>query len=90
MSHVRPTPRPAWERAATYRILVQGALDPGWSDRLGGMRITTDRRAGHAPVTTLVGRLRDQAALLGVLNSLYDLHLPLMVVERVSGEASHG
>ena len=74
--------------SATCRIRVQGALDPSWSDRLGGMRITTDRREGHAPVTTLCGPLRDQAALLGVLNGLYDLHLPLLLVELLTGETS--
>ena len=30
--------------------------------------------------TTLVGELPDQAALLGVLNTLYELHLPLRSV----------
>ena len=52
------------------------------------MRITTYRHAGYTPVTTLVGLLRDQAALLGVMNSLYELHLPLVLVERLSGEPS--
>jgi hypothetical protein len=31
--------------------------------------------------TTLVGWLADQAALSGVLNTLYDLHRPLLSVE---------
>jgi hypothetical protein len=30
----------------------------------------------QSTVTTLTGRLRDQAELAGVLNSLYELHLP--------------
>jgi hypothetical protein len=37
-------------------------------------------------VTTLIGRLRDQAELSGVLNSLYDLHLSILKVEMVNGE----
>jgi hypothetical protein len=32
-------------------------------------------------VTTLVGEMEDQAALAGVLNTLYELHLPLLSVE---------
>ena len=87
MSQTRAIPRLTLGMAASYRICAQGALDASWSDRLGGMRITTCRREGYAPVTMLIGPLRDQAALLGVLNSLYDLHLPLVSVERVSGEA---
>ena len=36
-----------------------------------------------ATATTLFGRLPDQAALIGVLNTLYDQHLPLLTVECV-------
>jgi hypothetical protein len=36
---------------------------------------------GQRPVTTLTGKLLDQAALLGVLNQVYDLGLPLMLVQ---------
>ena len=64
-----------------YRISLLGALDPRWSDWLGDMSITTTQRADQRAVTTLVGQFRDQAALLGVLNALYDLHLPLFQVE---------
>jgi hypothetical protein len=65
---------------ATYRIQVQGVLDKQWSNRLGGVTITTNQ-ARKPPVTVLSGRLLDQAALYGVLNTLYDLHLPLLSVE---------
>jgi hypothetical protein len=33
--------------------------------------------------TLLQGELCDQGALLGVLNTLYGLHLPLLLVERL-------
>jgi len=68
---------------ATYRIRVQGRLNASWSERLGGLRITTRRRAGQIPVTTLVGQVRDQAELIGILNSLYELHLPLLLVQNL-------
>ena len=71
----------------TYRISVQGNLPESWSDRLGGMTITVTGAADQTPVTTLCGWLRDQAALLGVLNALYDpLHLPLLSVEYLADE----
>jgi hypothetical protein len=66
---------------ATYRIHVQGYLDSSRSDWLGGMGIAKNSLSGQVPVTTLVGRLRDQASLIGVLNSLYELHLPILSVE---------
>ena len=69
---------------ATYRICVQGRLDERYSGRLGGLTITQATDDDDAPVTTLYGRLIDQAALLGVLNTLYNtMHLPLLLVERV-------
>jgi len=67
---------------AKYRIRVKGHLDPTCSERLGGMTITTSGEADEATMTTLVGRLLDQAALLGVLNTLYDYyHCLLLSVE---------
>jgi hypothetical protein len=32
-------------------------------------------------ISTLTGRLADQAALIGVLNSLYDIGCPILSVE---------
>jgi hypothetical protein len=40
--------------------------------------------AGGSTITELSGRLVDQAALTGVLNTLYDLGLPLLLVEAIS------
>ena len=71
------------ETPSTYRIRVQGLLDSTWSNRLGGMAVATERSADRPPVTFLEGRLADQAALSGVLNTLYDLHLPLLSVENL-------
>ena len=71
------------ETPATYRIRVQGRLDDTWADRLGGMAITADTAADKPSVTILVGHLSDQAALSGVLNTLYELHLPLLSVENL-------
>ena len=67
---------------ARYRIRVQGHVYSDWDDRLGEMTITTDT-AKPPGVTVLVGRVADQAALSGILNTLYDLHLPLLSVEHL-------
>ena len=66
---------------ATYRIRVKGHLDSSWSDRLGGLAITSKSRDDGPTVTALHGELLDQAALAGVLSALYGLHLPLLSVE---------
>lgn len=76
----------AFDRPGIYSIRVLGFLDESWSDRFGGMRITTDSRGDQGPVATLVGLLPDQAALSGVLESLYERHLTLMSLEMVGDE----
>jgi hypothetical protein len=62
-----------------YVITVQGALEPTWSDRLGGMTITVHPTA-DGWVTILTGELVDQAALQGILKTVYDLGLPVISV----------
>jgi hypothetical protein len=69
-----------FDRPATYQILVQGRVDPNWSDLMAGMAICLTISESNQPVTTLQGELIDQTALLGVLNSLYELHLPVLSV----------
>ena len=64
---------------ASYRIVVAGCLDEEWSGRLSDMHIETSREDKN-PVTTLTGQVRDQAALMGVLNSLYQLHMNILSV----------
>lgn len=66
--------------AATYEIRVQGYLDSNWSDRMGGVTIEARSLPSGAFETVLTGQFQDQAALAGVLNTLYDLGLPLLSV----------
>jgi len=77
----------AFDLPATYRIRVKGYLDDRWSDRLGGMAIRAVGQVDGTWETILVGWLPDQAALCGVLNTLYGLHLPLVAVEVIRLEA---
>ena len=70
-----------FEGPASYRIRVQGHLDDSWSDRLGGMVVTRAFTSDQQPMTILICHLKDQGALSGVMNALYDLHLPVFSVE---------
>lgn len=72
------------DASAAYEIRVQGYLDSTWSDRMGGVAIRSDSRQEGAPITVLTGEFQDQAALAGVLNTLYDLRLPLLSVRCLS------
>ena len=71
-----------FDRPGKYRICVQGFLDESWSERLGGLCIKTCKlKDQEGTVTELNGQLCDQAALAGVLNTLYEMHLPILLVE---------
>ena len=73
------------DSSAVYRISVQGTLDQDCRDYLQDMMISTEDDKSEYPVTTLTGHLLDQAVLLGVLSTLYNIyHLPLLSVECIS------
>lgn len=73
-----------FDHPANYQISVLGRIEPTWSDRLEGMTIYPSYGGADSPVTTLEGVLSDQAALAGVLNSLYELHLAVLSVKCLS------
>jgi hypothetical protein len=66
---------------ANYCISVKGFLDDSWSDRLSGFRISNQVSDRESSVAALTGRIQDQTELIGVLNGLYEMHLPLLSVE---------
>ena len=74
-----------FDRPGKYRICVQGFIDKSWSERLGGMHISTSKQGEQSPVTDLIGTLMDQAELAGVLNTLYEMHMPILLVEYQNG-----
>lgn len=75
-----------FDQPATYRITVKGHLDDSWSDRLGNMTITPGRLEDRIGITTLTGYVKDQAELFGVLNTLYELHIPLLTVKILTSD----
>jgi len=71
---------------AVYCIKIKGYLDETWSNHLGGMRIQHPDTPSSTSITTLEGKIVDQAALFGVLNSLYGLGFPILSVKCKPGE----
>ena len=61
---------------ALYEIRVHGRLEPRWSTWFDGFTLTPEPDG----TTVISGRVVDQAALHGLLQSLRDLGLPLVSV----------
>jgi hypothetical protein len=64
-----------------YRIQVLGRLDDNWSSWLDTMAMTYD-----CGVTTLTGPIVDQAALRGILSTIWDSNLTLISVQRIGAD----
>ena len=86
MTQLEGRKRFALSRSANYRIRVEGLLDESCSKKLGGLHITSSSLKDKRLVTDLIGRMRDQAELVGVVNTLYNLHLTLLSVEYLNDD----
>ena len=71
-----------FDKPGLYHIKVKGILDRKWSDWFDGFDILYEVE----DETLLVGMVRDQAALHGMLTKIRDLGLPLLMVQRIEGE----
>jgi hypothetical protein len=71
-----------FDKPGIYHIKVKGLLDRKWSDWFDGF----DIRYEVDDETLLVGMVRDQAALHGLLTKIRDLGLPLLTVQWIEGE----
>lgn len=69
-----------YDQPGVYVIHISGRLATSWSDYLGGLTITYEEGQEGKPVTVLYGCLPDQAALFGILNTLYNRRYPLLFV----------
>ena len=62
-----------------FEIQVKGHLDSSWADWLEGLEIELLDNGEMV----LSGYIVDQAALMGILNGLYNLNLTLLSVNKV-------
>jgi hypothetical protein len=65
-----------------YHIIVEGEIDPSWSDWFQGFRIQPLVNRNGECLSVLSGAVVDQAALRGILNKIWDLNLALVSVNR--------
>jgi len=63
----------------TYEICIEGNLSDNWSDWFGELSIISKPNNG----TILIGKLADQAALLGVLVKIHALNLTIISIKTI-------
>jgi hypothetical protein len=66
-----------------YRIIVEGRIDPSWSEWLDDFQLDSKKEGGSMYLTTISGIVTDQPALRGLLNRLWDLNLVLRSIQQV-------
>jgi len=72
---------------AIYKIQVHGDLKASMVERLVGLQITNNNPEDLNSVTLIVGQINDQAALSGILNTLYENHITIISVNLLSSSA---
>jgi len=72
---------------AVFLIKVEGRLGEHWSEYFGAQAISVDVNEAGRCTTTLVSEPVDQAALVGMINRLNGLGLPLVSVECLPASA---
>ena len=77
-----PQPRP-W-----CSITLRGTFDVQWADYIEALLIDLQVTEGEVQTTTLLGRPIDLTAFLGAINTLVDLHFPVMDCEYHQTELS--
>ena len=83
-TYIAPEDHENRDEPGLYEIRIQGHLGDRWAASFGGLTFTLEENG----VTRIVGPVRDQAALHGLLRKVRDLGMPLISVIRVrSGQA---
>ena len=72
---------------AIYCIKIRGVIDQRYAGHFGDMIISTDKKEEGQTTSKLTGNIRDQAELMGVLNALYNLHLPIVSIQTLDEES---
>jgi hypothetical protein len=69
---------------AFYQIKIKGTLHPRWLNQFGDLTLDVAHRVGCHSFSIIRGEISDQAQLIGILNSLHKLHLPVVEVRWLS------
>ncbi len=71
------------DKPAAYRICVTGCLEDDYAQRYWGMTARSVQQEGEPEQTILFGDVADQAALVGIMNALYNMGYAVLSMERL-------
>ena len=71
---------------ALYEIQAVGSSVVMPNDLLGGMNLELTQISENKRKYTLSGMLRDQTELAGVLNTIYEMHMVVLSVNRLDAD----
>jgi len=75
---------------AVFRICIRGRLDESWSEYFAVQSMSVEVDEDGLCITTLISEPVDQAALVGIINRLNGLGLPVVSVERLPSAVENG
>ena len=70
-----------FDAPTSYRIIVRGVLPEDYYPYFEGMNIMRQKCDGETDNTVLMGKVKDQAALAGILTKLYDFHYSILLIQ---------
>ena len=73
-----------------FVIRIQGEIGESWAEYFGARTISTEQGEAGSPVTVLTTEPVDQAGLIGMINHVNMLGLPLVSVECLSAAKENG
>ncbi len=75
---------------AVFIIRIDATLSESWSEYFGAQSISVEVDEAGLSSTTLISEPVDQAALIGMINCLNGLGLPVVSVECLSAPVENG
>ena len=81
----RKTQKLTLDQPAIYKIKVVGHLDDKRSVWFEELALVNEYGENNVPITSMTGKVLDQAMLHGLLNKIRNLGLPLLSVRYLEG-----
>ena len=80
-------PRLNMYESSVFAVRIQGEIGEDWSRYFGAQSMSVELDADGFPVTILISEPVDQAGLIGMINGLNSMALPVISLEHVTWDS---